>query len=95
MIKIKSEFWVNKTYQHPRRDELSTASVRLTVDYSNNRYSIKPDNGRETFIFTDSSNPELWNAILSAMKDANKIGKKELEDNNNHSDLLNNLNNNQ
>ena len=82
MRKIKSEFWVNKTYNNPTADGALSVDVKLIVDYTANTFAIKNHKGN-AFNFNMCTDPAKWIAIINAMKDASRAGKLELDEYNN------------
>ena len=95
MIKVKEILKINKTYINNSINAdippTFNAEVYLIIDYEKKSYSIQPSENQQKFRFTDSNNTALWNAVISAMKDANKIGKQLLEENKKYYNL--NINN--
>lgn len=88
MKKIKSEFWVNKTYNNPDGEGTLSVDVKLIIDYPANTFAIKNYKGN-SFNFNMCNSPAKWIAIFNAMKDAAREGKQELDEYN----KTNNLNN--
>lgn len=77
----KATFWIKDEIYRSKKGFRQDVSVRLEVNYHDKTFSIYPGNGQEEFMFECSYgvDPDYWAMIVSLIKDAIELGKKELD----------------
>ena len=81
IVRASERCLVSVEYKNRILDGTEEVSVELILDYSRNKVSIKPLQGRDSFLFRESMDLEKWEAVIEAISKALDLARKKMLNN--------------